>query len=243
MLNAYIVFLIFLGHLEIELGDVFTNVRSQRPSNQRHRASARMMKSETLLVIDLEATCWADQLTPDGEPQSVENMEIIEFGCALSTRKGQVLDSQSFLVRPTRYPLLSKFCTELTSITQDMVDEAPDFRGAVKLLNEWLGSPSEDFVWCSWGNYDRLHLLAQSQVDGARPLLLAYPHMNLKRLWRRTTGQKKKTGLSSALAFQDLTFEGNHHRGVDDARNIARLLPFMDWSLESELVTPPELTE
>lgn len=201
------------------------------------------MKPETLLVIDLEATCWGDQRTPDGEPQSVENMEIIELGCALATREGQVLDSQSFLVRPTRYPALSEFCTELTSITQAMVTEAPNFRGAIQSLNEWLGSPSEDFLWCSWGNYDRLHLLAQSQSEGARPLPLAYPHLNLKRLWRRTTGQKKQTGLSSALAFHDLSFEGNHHRGVDDARNIARLLPFMDWSLEPELLTPPELAE
>jgi inhibitor of KinA sporulation pathway (predicted exonuclease) len=88
-----------------------------------------------------------------------------------------------------------------------------------------------------------LHLLAQSQLDDARPLPLNYPHLNLKRLWRRTTGLKKKTGLSSALAFHDLTFEGNHHRGVDDARNIVRLLPFMDWSLESELLTPPEISE
>jgi inhibitor of KinA sporulation pathway (predicted exonuclease) len=124
-----------------------------------------------------------------------------------------------------------------------MVVEAPDFPRAIQLLNEWLGSPSEDFLWCSWGNYDRLHLLAQSQLDDARPLPLNYPHLNLKRLWRRTTGLKKKTGLSSALAFHDLTFEGNHHRGVDDARNIVRLLPFMDWSLESELLTPPEISE
>ena len=45
-------------------------------------------------------------------------MEIIEFGCALATRAGELLDSMSFLVRPAKNPQLSEFCTTLTSITQ-----------------------------------------------------------------------------------------------------------------------------
>ncbi|KPP97211.1 MAG: Inhibitor of the KinA pathway to sporulation, predicted exonuclease [Marinobacter sp. HL-58] len=194
---------------------------------------------ETLLVVDLEATCWKHRTTPDGEPQGVHNMEIIEFGCALATRAGKLLDSRSFLVRPTRFPELSDFCTELTSISQSMVDDEPSYREIIDALDQWLGQPSEDFIWCSWGNYDRLHVLAESQKHGHTPRFMAYPHLNLKRIWRRTTGQKKKNGLAHALAFHNLDFEGRHHRGVDDARNIVRLLPFMDWSLETELVTHP----
>lgn len=136
--------------------------------------------------------------------------------------------------------MLSDFCTELTGITQEMVDEAPAFPGTVQAMNAWLGDLPDDFIWCSWGNYDRLHLEAQSLLDGAQPAILARPHLNLKRIWRRTTGQKKRNGLASALAFHDLAFEGSQHRGVDDARNITRLLPFMKWSLESELLTLPE---
>lgn len=165
-------------------------------------------------------------------------MEIIEIGCALANRQGEILDTQSFLVRPTRNPVLSDFCTELTGITQEMVDAAPTLPEAIEAMNAWLGDLPDDFIWCSWGNYDRLHLEAQSQLDGAWPVILARPHLNLKRIWRRTTGQKKKNGLASALAFHDLAFEGSHHRGVDDARNMARVLPYMDWSLENELLTP-----
>ena len=166
-------------------------------------------------------------------------MEIIELGCVLASRPGEVLDARSFLVRPTRNPLLSDFCTELTSITQSMVDAAPTFPEVIQTMNLWLADLSSEFVWCSWGNYDRLHIEAQSQLDGVKPAMLTYPHLNLKRIWRRTTGQKKKNGLAHALAFHELAFEGAHHRGVDDARNISRLLPFMDWSLERELQTPP----
>lgn len=199
------------------------------------------MPTSTLLIIDLEATCWESRQAPNGEAQGNDNMEIIEIGCALATRQGRLLDTRSFLVRPTRYPVLSKFCTGLTSITQETVDEAPAFPGAIQAMNAWLGDLPDDFIWCSWGNYDRLHLETQSQEHDARPAVLAFPHLNLKRIWRRTTGQKRTNGFAHALAFHDLDFEGHHHRGVDDARNMARVLPYMNWALEPDLLTPPEM--
>lgn len=77
---------------------------------------------------------------------------------------------------------------------------------------------------------------------GTTPVLMNYPHLNLKRIWRRTEGQKKKNGLAHALSYHNLTFEGHHHRGVDDARNMVRLLPFMDWALEEQLLTQPSIS-
>jgi len=188
-----------------------------------------------LLVVDLEATCWESRKAPSSEPQSIHNMEIIEFGCALATRDGTLLDSKSFLVRPVRHPHLSNFCRKLTGISQTMVDTAPGFTEVCQEIDAWLGCLAKEFIWCSWGNYDRFHIQAESEQYGSPPGFLNYPHLNLKRIWRRTTGQKKKNGLAHALAFHELEFEGQHHRGVDDARNIVRLLPFMDWSLETGL--------
>lgn len=175
---------------------------------------------------------------PDGQPQTVETMEIIEFGCALATRSGDLLDSRSFLVQPAFRPTLSEFCIRLTSISQQMLSTAPHFAEVAKSLDEWLGEPLSDFIWCSWGNYDLQHVQADSTKHGVAPRFLSFPHVNLKRLWRRTTGQKKKNGLANALAFHKLAFEGRQHRGIDDARNIVRLLPFMDWALESEIHVP-----
>ena len=193
-----------------------------------------------ILVVDLEATCW-DASTPEGASQSIHTMEIIEIGCALSNQHGTVLDTRSFMVRPQRQPVLSEFCIELTHITQAMVDNAPPLADAVVQMNAWLNDVAADALWCSWGNYDRLHLEAQSQEHDARPAVLAFPHLNLKRIWRRTTGQKRKNGFAHALAFHDLAFEGHHHRGVDDARNMVRVLPYMNWALKPELLTPPEI--
>ena len=191
-----------------------------------------------ILVIDLEATCWESN-TPEGEPQSIHNMEIIEIGCALTNRLGIVLDTRSFLVRPVRQPLLSAFCTELTHITQAMVDKAQPLPRAIAQMNDWLDGAGPDLLWCSWGNYDLNHLTAQCALDNVDSRLLHLPHLNLKKAWRRTTKQRKQTSLASAMDFHGLTFDGQPHRGIDDARNIVRLLPFLNWSLADELVSKP----
>lgn len=191
-----------------------------------------------ILVVDLEATCW-DASTPEGEAQGIHTMEIIEIGCVLTNRLGTVLDARSFIVRPERQPILSEFCSALTHITQAMVDKAPPLKEVIDQMNAWLEGAETVALWGSWGNYDLNHLRAQCALDNAESQLLNLPHLNLKKVWRRTTRQRKKTGLAHALAYHQLKFEGQHHRGVDDARNIARLLPFLDWSLLDELVSYP----
>ncbi|MEO1819930.1 3'-5' exonuclease [Pseudomonas sp.] len=191
-----------------------------------------------ILVVDLEATCW-DASAPEGVTQSIHTMEIIEIGCVLTNRLGTVLDTRSFIVRPERQPILSEFCIALTQITQAVVDNAPPLKDVIDQMNAWLEGAETIALWCSWGNYDLNQLTAQCALDNADSQLLSLPHLNLKKLWRRTTRQRKKTSLAQALAYHDLEFDGHPHRGVDDARNIARLMPFLDWSQQDELVSNP----
>jgi len=75
-----------------------------------------------LLVVDLEATCSDDGSVPKHE------MEIIEIGAVLVESAGlrPVAEFQSF-VRPGLHPRLTPFCTELTTIRQSDVDDAPLF--------------------------------------------------------------------------------------------------------------------
>ncbi|MCK5501876.1 MAG: exonuclease domain-containing protein, partial [Tritonibacter mobilis] len=128
----------------------------------------------------------------------------------------------------------------LTHITQSMVDGAPPLADAIAQMNVWLNNIGDDFIWGSWGNYDLHHLTTQCAIDGANSALLKHDHLNLKKLWRRTTRQRKRTSLAAALDFHDIEFAGQPHRGIDDAQNIARILPFMDWSLEAEIITARE---
>ncbi len=59
------------------------------------------------------------------------------------------------------------------------------------------------------------------------PFPIAYPHVNLKQLFSEAQGLPKRYGMAEALQLAGIALEGTHHRGIDDARNIAKLLPFI----------------
>ncbi|WP_418119915.1 exonuclease domain-containing protein [Variovorax sp. 350MFTsu5.1] len=178
------------------------------------------MQAERYLVIDFEATCCDHGTVPR------EQMEIIEFGAVMvdgSTFKS-VDEFQSF-VRPQRHPRLTPFCTKLTSIHQGDVDSAPLFKDAVGLFKNWLYRYS-GFAFCSWGDYD-LKQLRQDCDFHRVPYPISAPHLNVKRLFAERQNLTKKPGLGDAVQLAGLEFSGVHHRGIDDARNIARLLPYV----------------
>lgn len=172
-----------------------------------------------IFVIDLEATCWEDR------EYTVDEMEIIEIGAVLARPDGCVIDEFCTFVRPIKEPILSRFCTRLTSIHQADIDTAPSYGEAIALLDEWVSQ--RPGIWGSWGNYDFRQFMAEERRIPSGSTFLDMQHVNLKKVWRKTTGAAR-TGLLGALEFHQMQFEGVHHRGVDDARNVARLLPFID---------------
>jgi inhibitor of KinA sporulation pathway (predicted exonuclease) len=172
-------------------------------------------------VVDLEATCDEHHRIPR------EETEIIEIGAVLCDRALAPCGELQTFVRPERHPRLTAFCTKLTSIAQADVDGAPTFVEAVKLVAGWLGERGAlgQILFCSWGDYDRQQIQRQERKVGVR-LPLGADHLNLKEAFRTRSGDDKKLGVAEALARVGLGFEGTHHRGIDDARNIARLLPY-----------------
>lgn len=80
--------------------------------------------------------------------------------------------------------------------------------------------------FCSWGDYDRKQLIQDSQYHR-----IGYPidaeHINIKVLFSANQGLRKKFGMAGALKKAGLELIGTHHRGIDDARNMARLMPYI----------------
>jgi inhibitor of KinA sporulation pathway (predicted exonuclease) len=172
-----------------------------------------------LLIVDLEATCCDAATIPNAES------EIIEVGASivrLDTKQEQ--NSFTSFIKPVRHPTLTPFCTSLTTITQDDVDNAPLLGQVMTMLEEWLKPYQGHYVMCSWGNYDKNHIKSDCQYFKVKNPVNAY-HLNLKAAFAQKQGIKR-CGLQKALETVGLTFSGQHHRGIDDARNIARLLDF-----------------
>lgn len=173
------------------------------------------------LVVDLEATCADDGSIP------AEEMEIIEIGACWVTEDGVVLERFQHLVRPLVRPILTPFCKQLIGIMQEEVDRAPLFPVAARALQTFVNDiVSADTVWMSWGNYDHKQLTRDAQRHGiAMPLIM--PHQNAKRLFAKAQRIGKEVGMVRACALAGISLEGQHHRGLDDAVNIAKLMPWV----------------
>lgn len=189
------------------------------------------MNERDYLVIDLEATCDDRGLVPKRE------MEIIEIGAVLVDRETfePIAEFQSF-VRPVRHPELTPFCQALTSITQAEVDAAPGFPIVIAAMREFV-EEHEHPLFCSWGNYDRGQFGLDAifhQVE----LPFGRDHLNIKQAFGDALGTRKRFGMAAALRKLGLPLDGTHHRGIDDARNIARILPYAigAWQVPVEVI-------
>ncbi|MFD5967313.1 exonuclease domain-containing protein [Streptomyces sp. NPDC060311] len=172
-----------------------------------------------LNVIDLEATCW------QGQPPPGAVSEIIEIGLAVVDLDARErVARHRILVRPTR-SRVGAFCTELTGITQGEADRGVSLAQACETLVRDHGAGVRH--WASWGDYDRKQLVRQCAADGiAHPF--GHPaeraHINAKAVFADAHGLRRRPGMARALEIAGLPLEGRHHRGVDDAWNIAALV-------------------
>ena len=173
------------------------------------------------LVIDLEAT------TEEGG-WPVEDMEIIEIGASLVTTNGRELDGFQRFVRPLRRPYLTSFCRELTHISQTHVDSAAPLAAVWPQFERWLAPHLGNLAgWGSWGDYDRRQFEQEWQRHGLHSSLRQLAHANLKQRFAEARQLKRAVGLHTALQLAGLSFQGQQHRALEDARNTARLLPLV----------------
>ncbi|MFX7784467.1 hypothetical protein ABTJ92_19795, partial [Acinetobacter baumannii] len=56
---------------------------------------------------------------------------------------------------------------------------------------------------------------------------LTMPHQNAKRLFAKAQRIGKEVGMVRACALAGIRREGQHHRGLDDAVNSAKLMPWV----------------
>lgn len=171
---------------------------------------------DKIIIVDVESSCWK---IATEQPEN-EISEIIEIGVAVVNLSNLAIEEKdSILVKPTR-SRISNFCTQLTTLTQQQVDDGILFAEACQILKSKYKTDRR--TWASWGDYDR-NMFTKQCAD----LQIDYPfgprHLNMKNLFAITHSLTKEVGLDKALNLLSLPFEGTHHRGGDDAYNIARV--------------------
>lgn len=187
------------------------NRRGKKTSNRKGK-----MSRDIALVIDFEATCW-NHATPEGM-----HNEIIEIGISgvdYVTKEIKLRDT--IIVKPD-FSTISDFCTELTTLTQDYIDEhGVSFEKACEILETKY--KSRDRIWMSFGDYDKNIIASNCELKGIRNPF-GRTHINIKPLFSLAFGIKKDLGVSQALNYSGLKFEGTPHRAINDAFNTAKLI-------------------
>ena len=167
----------------------------------------------TFVVLDLEATCWEKGTRP-------QLQETIEFGAVrIEGPELSIASEFARFVRPVQEPELSEFCTQLTSITQADVDAAEYFNIVFEEFDAW--SAGARIV--TWGAYDVGQLEYDCRRYGMKLPERFRDFINAKKDFAKAM-EMKPCGMSRALELLEIPLAGTHHRGIDDARNIAKIV-------------------
>jgi len=178
------------------------------------------------IIVDLEATCW------NGKREAPN--EIIEIGAVCVDDKAEIISEFNIMVQPMLAPKLSAFCTELTSITQEMVENAPLYPEALQSFLEWINAFEDEYFLCSWGYYDKKQFLQDCKLHHLDTEWLNN-HISVKHQYHKIKPTRRPIGMKAALKIEGIELDGTHHRGIDDARNITKifLAHFGKWIFEA----------
>jgi inhibitor of KinA sporulation pathway (predicted exonuclease) len=166
----------------------------------------------TLIVLDVEATCWKNVWN--------RRKETIEIGAVryLAGKSAEDWPTFQTFARPTLIPRISNFCRELTGITQADVAAAPTFPGALERFLSWC-APIDRVVLASWSTYDLWQLELDLELHHLPKL--RFPHLDVKKLSTRILGGKSFEATAAALG---VPFEEGRHRALADAKKTAEIL-------------------
>ncbi|EAU88160.2 double-strand siRNA ribonuclease [Coprinopsis cinerea okayama7 len=175
-------------------------------------------------------------------------------GQDMSASELEVIDEFRSFVRPTWRPVLTDFCKDLTGITQEQVDSAPTFPEVLAQFEAFIkknglindeGEPLVRFCWCTDGPFDIQNFIIKQCFISKLPLpwWLKGNVLDVRTLVQHyvakqtrsnhghrgrsnvTVPSRRSLNIPAQLKVLELQeFQGRQHSGIDDTRNIARIL-------------------
>uniref|UniRef100_A0A6C0EG83 Exonuclease domain-containing protein n=1 Tax=viral metagenome TaxID=1070528 RepID=A0A6C0EG83_9ZZZZ len=174
-----------------------------------------------ICILDFEATC--------DDKHSFPN-EVIEFPSVMikvKNGKTERLGEFQEYCLPKNNKKLTKFCTDLTGITQEQVDAGKSFPDVFELHYEWIKKMTNNntrymtFVTC--GDWDLMQMAKMEYKNwNLTPPKEYLRYINIKAMYTEHYN-KKAGGMYGMLMEMGLTLDGRHHSGLDDSRNIGKI--------------------
>lgn len=211
--------------LDISHIDTNKKLNNQKILVMKNRFSPNLINyfsKKYFFILDFEANCI--------EGASMNPQEIIEFPVVpVNTLTREIETDKIFhtYVKPEHYAI-TKFCTELTGITQETVDKGIKLSDAIQAFEKHivsLGISEDDFVFVTCGEWDfKTCLKKEAGFKGMKLPRYLKRYINIKKIFGCITQKFHKIGMVEMLDHFKLKLEGKHHSGIDDSKNIAKIL-------------------
>lgn len=140
--------------------------------------------------------------------------EVIQIGAVKLDRHLHICGSYSVIVKPKHFKKLHKHVSELTGISQEMMDAGVPLPQAAKNFKRWCG---EDFVFLTWGPDDvpmlkdnfHVHDLPSEWLDRTYDLQIIFN--------KQTDGATKQRSLEYAMEYFEIPQNLPAHDALNDA--------------------------
>lgn len=170
-------------------------------------------KIKYILTIDLEMTC-------DNHPHFTrQDQEIIEIGWLLQDLNYNIIKQNNFFVKPLINPKITDYCTNLTGIVQEDVQNCFPLRIE---LARWLSElpNSDSLILAAWGADP---ILLQTELTDQETEYPFYEEfINIKLV--DNFNCKTRRSLKTAIEDLGLILEKPHHRALPDAITASKIL-------------------
>lgn len=177
-----------------------------------------------LAILDFEANCLRDRVI---NPQEIVEVPVVVY----DLQKRQIDETKTFHYYCKPMIPITDFCTELTGITQETVDNGLPFKKVINKLTQWVwenGWITQDgkytVLFVTHGDWDlQTALPKQCRYSGIKVPGYLREWCNLKLIYQKVYHRKGK-GMARMLDELNMPLIGKHHSGIDDTRNIARMV-------------------
>ncbi len=149
--------------------------------------------------------------------------EIIQIGAVLLDDNFEIVDGFNTYVHP-EFGVLDPFIEGLTGITQNDLDQAPDFEEAITDFTNWL---PQNVKFVEWSESDLIQL--KHEIKGKRLPNYLFERLgtstwiDCQKLFTNKTDTFRVCSLTEALNLSNIDYMEGAHNGYVDAYNTALL--------------------
>lgn len=192
---------------------------------------------ERKIVVDFEWERTEQKIFFNGK---FLKQEIIEFGAVMLDADFKELGTFKRYVKPRYTSKLRNSIINLTGITDDILADAEDFSEVLKEFVGWCEDGQGKYEVYAWSDNDLNQIRKEIEAKGIEHTdsihFLLGNWYDLQQEFDSMLGFKSRVSLENALFTAGIDLEGKAHDALDDARNTAQLICFMNDPEKQETI-------